>query len=446
LKKNYISPFINTYIKRVEIENKFIVVVVIQPSKSLPHVFIKDIDNKNKGDIYVRRGTITEKAEPSDYQRFFSTYIESLKIEIYNVFNGKLSTIDKKIGNLEKSLIKPDQTNQNDSSSFQQDYEKNNIYKSFENLGLLEKIDFIFINKHNYIKKDLLEEAKKILEYLQSKKIDFYLENKSQDKITELLNELNDISETYWLALTKILLNDDEELLSKHILNSIDALSYNFEPLMINGFTPDGLGIRYYPLVVSLYLIFIIGFYTRKTSLLKKCSDLELRPKSSYLPEKRIYDALFLLRYATNLFKTQHHNYPSITWCEPVSEYIKLILEQRLRVDEDIFDFDKHFIIGEFILSLLPLDVNYINEENIFYVSPASGLYLYYSSSVNYIKHFLRKEREWLKNIFNNRDLKEILSDFDNKAGKLHINPFCTRGFIFGALQSAYPIDNNKNE
>ena len=55
LVKNYIGPFITTHVRIFNTEGKTWGAIVIPPTKNAPHVFIRDIHNKHRGDIYVRR-------------------------------------------------------------------------------------------------------------------------------------------------------------------------------------------------------------------------------------------------------------------------------------------------------------------------------------------------------------------------------------------------------
>lgn len=82
-----------------------------------PHVFIKDIANKYRGDIYVRRGTITEKAMPEDYPRFFRLYVDEYTYELKQQLGNlrfELNEIEKKLDLVKKekqkalSLEKPE--------------------------------------------------------------------------------------------------------------------------------------------------------------------------------------------------------------------------------------------------------------------------------------------------------------------------------------------------
>ena len=82
LVKNYIGPFITTHVRIFNTEGKTWGAIVIPPTKNAPHVFIRDIHNKHRGDIYVRRGTVTEKVLPEDFPRFFRHHLDEYTYEL----------------------------------------------------------------------------------------------------------------------------------------------------------------------------------------------------------------------------------------------------------------------------------------------------------------------------------------------------------------------------
>jgi hypothetical protein len=76
LVKHYIEPFVPSRLYMFGQGQQQWGVILIPPTRSAPHVFVKDIHKRSRGDIYVRRGTVTEKAMPADYARFFGQRLE----------------------------------------------------------------------------------------------------------------------------------------------------------------------------------------------------------------------------------------------------------------------------------------------------------------------------------------------------------------------------------
>jgi predicted HTH transcriptional regulator len=81
IKKN-IEPFIPTQVRIFGTGAEIWGVIVVPPTRTAPHVFTKDICKRYRGDIYVRRGTTTDKAASLDYIRFFRQHLDEHTYEI----------------------------------------------------------------------------------------------------------------------------------------------------------------------------------------------------------------------------------------------------------------------------------------------------------------------------------------------------------------------------
>jgi ATP-dependent DNA helicase RecG len=83
LLKSHIDPFIPVHIHIFRDEpEKTWGVLLIPPTRNAPHIFVKDGHKRNRGDIYVRRNTVTEKAMPADFGRFFRQQFEEHTFEL----------------------------------------------------------------------------------------------------------------------------------------------------------------------------------------------------------------------------------------------------------------------------------------------------------------------------------------------------------------------------
>jgi hypothetical protein len=346
--KEYISPFIQTHLMIFEERDKTWGVIIIPPSSMLPHVFIRDIDNKSRGDIYVRRGTTTEKAKPEDFARFFSIYIEDLRYE----FQGQINNIYLNLGDIIKQNLEIFQSKEEIIAEDKSD--KIRILQKTKQFNLLEEIDSIFFSKENQVKEEFIKRAYNINQFFVSKfhwSISLPSDPVHSKEISKkYLDSINKEAEIYWQSLAKLMLKDNESKYNEAIINSIQIISDYRIPIGIS-INDLGLAIRYYPLVVSLYIAFIIGAYKKKDELLKKFSELKLKSIFS----KRlisILDALFEVRNAEIIFQVQHEQYPNMLWCDPIGSYIKSIFEQKINpyIDDYFFliNSNKYFYIGEF--------------------------------------------------------------------------------------------------
>lgn len=443
--KTYIAPFIKTHVLTFTNDNKILGVIVVPPTRNAPHVFIRDIGNKHRGDIYVRRGTITEKALPEDFALFFRHHLE----EYTYTMRQEIKDIQLNIEKIKKDLfdIKSSRTSgtvEEDTDKAAESLERKSKTHRRKSTSLIQEIEETFASEEDHIKYGLIKEAKKIQSFLESNFIPWDLQVPSKEGGKELFSTIEKEAETYWIALSKILIRDDKGKYDEAIIQSLGYLARYYEPPSGITFTHLGQNIRYYPLVVSLYIIFIIGAFKKKLSLLKAISNIKLMGRSVYSEPLSIAYSLFFIRGARDVFQTQHENYPNSRWCEPVASYIKILIDQKVYIDDYIWDKDANFYIGEFLLSLLPLNIVDQDTGKPINRMPSSGLYIYIGSAIPSIRRFLRNERSWIEKIFS-RPFGDILKEFDETAIK-NTNILCTAaGFVSGAFESAFPEKRELN-
>lgn len=206
------------------------------------------------------------------------------------------------------------------------------------------------------------------------------------------------------------------------LLEPVNILAHEFWPPSGIPYTYEGIALRYYPLIVLLYIIFVIGTFRKNDRLVRKIVQMDLKRESKWsLP-----DFLFLVQDACRIFDTQYPEYLKGR-CYPLGEYIKnflfdgfIDLEDPYLIDQK----DKYFYIGEFILSLFPLGAEKIKIKDTFGdVLPISGTYIYHFEACDIIKKFLKDEKDWLKKIYP-KPIKDILETFESTVNKI-INPRC---------------------
>ena len=440
LVKNYLAPFIKTHVMIFDSNGKIWGVIIIPPTRVLPHVFIRDIDNKHRGDIYIRRGTTTERALPEDYARFFSVHLEEIKYE----FRGQVDDLRSELDDIKRNLDTVAQTRRDlipevKSNIHQKDNEeKKKILQRKRHLNLLQEIDNIFSSEEDPIKNGLIKETRKIQSFLKSDTIPWALQIPSKEEGNKLFSTIEKESEMYWTALAKIVLNDNKNKYDEAIIQSLGYLARYYEAPAGTTYTDLGLNIRYYPLIVSLYIIFIVGAFKKRQSLLKQVASIELLRRSFYEESYPIAYSLFFIRRAGDVFQTQYERYPNSRWCDPVASYTKALLDRKLHIDDYLWDKDANFYVGEFLLSLLPLDVVDRDTGTPAIGHPSSGLFIYLSDSVPVIRRFLKNESAWVAKIFH-RPFKDILKEFDQTAKNLVSGLCWADGFVSGAFETAFP-------
>ncbi len=436
--KNYIGPFIKTHVRIFNTENKTWGVIVIPPTRNAPHVFIRDIHNKHRGDIYIRRGTVTDKALPDDFTRFFRHHFDEYTYEL----RQEIKNIQSKLEEITKDLI----VRETNKSSVTPGKDADKVIGLLEQKGtlhrkktttLLHEIENAFVSEEDPVKDGLIKEARKVQFFLESNSIPWDLQVRSKEEGQKLFSAIEKETETYWMALSKILLRDDKEKYDEAIIRSIGCLARYYEAPNSITYTNLGENIRYYPLIVSLYIIFMICAFKKKQSLLKAITGIELLRRSLYEESYPIAYSLFFIRRAGEVFQTQHENYPNSQWCDSVASYIKNLLERKIHIDDCLWHKDANFYIGEFLLSLLPLDIVDKNTGTPAIGHPSSGLFIYISDSIPVIRRFLKYECNWIAKIFH-RPFENILREFDETAKKLATGLCRARGFVSGSFESAF--------
>jgi len=432
--KTYIGPFIQTHVRAFNSDGKTWGVIVIPPTRKAPHVFIKDIANKYRGDIYVRRGTITEKAMPEDYPRFFRLHVDEYTYEL----KQQLGNLRFELNEIKKKLALVKKEKQKALSLEKPEVDTKKVLEKKASLNLLQEIENAFFLEEDPIKHGLIKEARKIQSFLESNSIPWALQIPSREDGEKLLRNIEEVSEIYWVALINIVLKDEKGKYDEAIIQSLGYLARYYEAPVETSYNNLGINIRYYPLIVSLYIIFIVGAFKKRQTLLKKVADIELLRRSLYEEPYHIAYSLFFIRRAEEVFQTQHGGYPKSRWCDAVASYTKTLLDRKVHIDDCFWDKDANFYIGEFLLSLLPLDIIDKNTGTPIIGHPSSGLFIYINDSIPAIRRFLKNENKWVAKIFR-RPFEDILKEFDETPKKLERGGCWAEGFVSGAFETVFP-------
>jgi hypothetical protein len=232
------------------------------------------------------------------------------------------------------------------------------------------------------------------------------------------------------------LLNDEQLEYEDELIKGLTYLSENYEAPLGKRHNDYARSIRYYPLVVLLYISFITGISQKRVGYLKKLLALKLRARTSMGIADSIVYALFYLRDADEAFKTLHPSYPNSTWCDSIASYLFQTLKTYIVSEDLLLDYESLYFQGEFALCLTPLDVT--PRDTLWHVTrPSSGAYLYYDHARYAIKNLLSGEKQVLENIYS-KPLKDILALFDSSVNKLIPFSCSASGFAGKAVASAY--------
>jgi hypothetical protein len=344
LVKHYIEPFIHTRLYQFGSGLEAWGVLVIPPTNNAPHVFVKDIQKRCRGDIYVRRGTVTDRALPGDFARFFRQHLEEHAYEQ----KVALRELSQRLAQLETGArqLAPDH-HQVDAVN------TTAVASPLSPPDLLTQIDLTLASDLDPIRTGIQREADAIMQFLRSNEVPWVMQVPSREESERLLQSLDDRCRTYWLALAKLVSLDASHLYEDTVVEALSLLACRIAAPTGQMFTEIGIGLRYYPLVVALHIVFVLGSRAKRSSLLFKCAHLTLEPAGEYDDPEHVGSALILVHRAGGVFQTQHPTYPHQQWCDPIAMRIKPLVESVAEIPRVADRFDRIFFPGEFLLEVI---------------------------------------------------------------------------------------------
>jgi hypothetical protein len=435
LVRHYVGPFVTTHLYIFNHKGKQWGTLVIPPTRSAPHVFINNIHKRSKGDIYVRSGTITEKAQPGDYARFFRQHLEEHTYEFQRSISDLQSDVSALSAELKKIKTRKAPAKPTTTKSAKREAV---IEPHAEPGSITETVESLLAKHEDPIAKGLLSEVRKIHDLLAATDIPWDINTVNKQQIQDILSKLEQVGVEYWSAISALVLRDETGRYDDAVIQSVTYLARQIEAPAHTPFTAWGTNFRYLPLVVTLYLITIIGVAKKRAGLLSRLFKINLEGRSHYDEPVPIAYILFFIRRADEIFQPLHSGYPQQRWCDAVASYVKSLIDRILNPDVFLWDKEREFFTGEFVLCLSPIDIVDKTSKRPMLGHPSSGLYVYFSEAEPIIKRFLGNEKKFLAEIFD-RPLREILSEFDSTARNLQKSGCWASGFVGGAVEAAFP-------
>lgn len=438
LVKKYLAPFITTHLFFFLDDKNQWGVLVIPPTQNAPHVFIGDIHKRYRGDIYVRRGTTTGKAQAEDFPRFFRQHLDEYAYE----FRQSVYDLQRQMANLETQVKKlsprgtatsprPRKITASECPSVTQPIVE-------PPRSITEKIDALLTNEEDQITKGLLHEARKISAFLGSDEIPWAAQPSDKEKTRAMFARIEEVCGEYWTAVAHLVIGDERGSYDDALLKTIGFLARTPSPPQ-GSYTEAGKYIRHYPLFVALYIIAVCGVAKKKEKLLKAILKIPLLGRTHYDEPLPITYILFLMRHSADLFHPLYESFPDRKWCDPIATYTRSLIDRIVNPDDPLWDKTAEFFKGEFVLCIAPMDLIEKETKKPMIGHPSSGLFLFLSESEPILQRFLKAEKDWIKKLFD-RPLENILEEFDNRAHELSNGSGCFGGgFEDGAVAAAFP-------
>jgi hypothetical protein len=389
--KEYIAPLPGFSVFRFEAPETQVPfwVVLIYPSEEQPHVVLKDGNEVERHTVYVRKGSVTQRASSDDHARFLRQVADKAANKaankavefLENSLKGEVSDTRRRLERLErrfneveemlKSLLHklidrgldtlPSSNGSIPSQRSGEALELMNTSRSLEDLARSLRL-----SHEDPIERALSSEIDNLREYLDS--LPWTLPSSEWQKTLEGIQEktqplLRGLGELVWA--------DKEEKYAPIVGEALERLALaSRKPAYIDWWIEGIEALRLYPLLLTVYHLGILAHFHVRPNYLRLLLTLQLPARTddenitALLP--RIRDRFYSHTY--ELFKTLHPQR-----CEPLGWHLynflfvnpgltKLYLPPRVREEALLYSWSNDpegalatYLEGEFVLGLLAL-------------------------------------------------------------------------------------------
>lgn len=430
--KTYISPMPQIYVIGFKVATgEQWGVIAVPPRNNKPHMFFKDLQctdpkrSRKRGEWFVRRGSTTDHGLPEDLaiiaQRQTELLLEPLRESVRSLqfriakmeeqYNSALfKLVERAVSALPAVGVRESEDSQELSAEI----------GGALGLDLSARLKQKLRTPKDALAEDLVAEAKALRNFLDGASTDLPWAPKLNDaggnkRIVEILEEK---TRSLQLSLATIVLNDRSDAYTDALLRAVKTLAKATEVPSGTTYNSMGPALRYYPLGLILYTIFVCGVAVGRGDLLKKVLEIPLR-RSGRREPWHILDLFSHLYSAGALFNDAFTQ----RWCEPIAQRIRQVINDRIGEMLAEFSESEFFFRGEFVLALAHIDISITSRLSVDYQVPLPGLYLYMEEAYEVIEGFLLEHPDWLDKFYKN-PLDEILGIFDQNASKA-IAPLC---------------------
>lgn len=267
---------------------------------------------------------------------------------------------------------------------------------------------------------DLVFEAKSLHEYLSGPETGVawtpQLGNPTESR--RIIEQLEEKTRLLQMSIAVVVLHDDQSEYTEAVLRSMKILAKTAEAPPGCRYSDVGRALRYYPLMLLLYTIFICGVARRRTDLLRHVAALPLRhSEPGYISD--ITDSFFYSHHAHLLFNDMLER----KLCEPIAARIQQAVDEYIGEEFAELSRDEYYFQGEFALALVRIDHMLSGGAHRERVVPVPGLYLYSHKADQSVSVLLAENHEWLAGLYST-PLRDILDHFDRNAVSV-VSPNC---------------------
>lgn len=425
--KTYISPMPQIYVMGFETaDGKKWGTIVIPPRNGKPHMFFKDLSCTNpakvrrKGEWFVRRGSTTDPGLPEDLaiitQKQMELSLEPLRESIRSL-QSRVSKTEEQYSSALFKLVEravsalPKSVEQTTEKSEEIGVDIGDAI----GMDLPSRLKQKLRTPTDKLAEDLIAEAKLIRDFIDGSSTGLpwapQLNNSEENK--KIIEDLEEKTRPLQISIATILLNDNKGIYTDTLLRTIKLLAKATEVPSGVQYNRIGEAIRYYPLGLILYTVFVCGVAANRGNILKQILDIPL--KYQRRNETSVITDIFFFWYEA---KALFNDAFAQRWCEPMGQRIRQVINDQ--ISEMVTDLSEpeFFFRGEFVLALANIDKGMTNGEQAEHRMPLPGLYLYLHEAESAIKGFLLEYPDWFDKLYSH-PLNEILDAFDQNAHKM---------------------------
>jgi hypothetical protein len=430
--KEYIAPLPGFSVFRFEAPETQVPfwVVLIYPSEEQPHVVLKDGNEVERHTVYVRKGSVTQRASGDDYARFLrkalSGAVAPLERQIEDT-RRRLEGLERRINDAEelmKSLIYKlvdkglgTLTSSEEATSSQRLSEALGLTSATRSLE--EVARSLRLSRKDPIERSLSDEIDNLRKYLGS--LPWTLPSGEEKKTLE---EVQEKTQSLLRGLGELVWADKEEKYAPIVGEALERLVLaSHRPNHVTSWTDVAGALRLYPLLLTVYHLGILAHFHGRPNYLRLLLTLQLPARTDDENTTALLPGL-RDRFYSYTYQLFERLYPGR--CMPLSWHLytllfvnpgvtKLNLPPRVREEALLYSWSNDpegalatYLEGEFVLGLLALKPQLAIAEP----RPLFGLYVLESAgSFARIKRLVTKPPAHLCQILelSGKTLKEYL-------------------------------------
>jgi len=426
LLNQYVAPRLQVYVFGFETDGKTWGAIVIPPRNNKPHMFFKELQCKEvghlkkKGAWFVRRGSTTDVGLPEDLavitQRQTEALLEPLK-ESIRVLQTRVLKTEEQYNSALFKLVEQAVSSLSGKDSSKNSVSEDVIADIDTVLGtdLPSKLKKKLRTPKDVLAEDFIKEVKMLLNYLEGADTGLswtpQLDDSEVNKKT--IEELEKKTHSLMVSVATILLHDTDGKYTEVLMRGLKMLAKEIEAPSGIQYNRIGTALRYYPIGLIMYTVFISGVATNKGAVLKQILEIQIKHRNRDY-KTPITDIFFYWYEAREFFNNANQQ----KLCEPIVQRIRQVIGDQIGDMIGEFSESEYFFRGEFVLVLANISKCMANGEVAEHRTPLPGLYLYMHEGNEPIRDFLEEKHQWFETLYGH-SINEVLDMFDRNASKM---------------------------